>query len=171
MSKYGKTKTTMKDVDRLREAIERTGITEAVYRGRRITIGVYPDGNGVYKKWAGDQIRGKDAVLVVHGGLDSRGFFCGDTAFVREPDGTLRAEIDTAHGNAPAIWEMIKNLYALIPHERAAKAAGYNVQIDIDPETGKVSGRYIQTRPTASRTQAPKATVRPAANRPMGAGR
>lgn len=172
MSVYGRATCEMTDLARLQEAIERAGLGAGVK--------VYPNGDGVYRKYngqvgcAGGPVRGRDAHVVIHGGLDNSGMYmrgrpdvggCGDTAFILESDGTVRAEIDTNHNNAPVNWELIQNYYAAIGIERKARAGGVNLTLTVDKETGKMVGRVIQDRPQARRIQNRRAVQRPQARR------
>jgi hypothetical protein len=162
----------MSDLARLLEAIERAGLGDQTE--------VYPQGNGVYRKYSGEEgcatgsIRGDDADLVIHGGLDTSGEYrrdnpkiggCGDTAFVVGADGTVEAKLDTNWHNAQANWQLIQNYYQFIPAERRARAMGCSIELHIDEKTGNMTGKIVQDRPTASRVATRRATVRPRAVR------
>lgn len=120
----------------------------------------YPEQDGVYRKWTnrgGDKnymghVRGSDAELVIHGGLDSTARrYCGDTAFVRDAQGKLQAMIDVAHGNAPARWRTIQNEYAYQGVTRQAKKQGLRVQRLDDAPGGSLRCRLIVPERSASR--------------------
>lgn len=168
MSVYGQATCEMNDLDRLKSAIERAGVGDKVE--------VYPEGNGVYRKYSGlercatGSIRGKNAHLVIHGGLDTSGKYdrtnphiggCGDTAFILQDDGTVRVEIDKNWHNAGMNWELVQNYYQFIGAEKRAKAMGCRIDLHVDQDTGKLTGKIVQERPTASRTAQRRATVRP----------
>jgi hypothetical protein len=158
----------MTDLDRLQAAIERA-VPGAV-------VGVYPEGTGVYRKYSGEElcatgsIRGDDAHLVIHGGLDTSGLYrrgnpkiggCGDTAFILKDDGGVEVKIDTNWHNATVNWELIQNYYQFIGAEKRAKSLGCSIEVQVDEKTGKITGKIVQDRPTASRTATRRATVRP----------
>jgi hypothetical protein len=151
MSVYGSVVVEMTDLDRLAEAIGLAGLGHMVER--------YPNGDGIYRKYSGlarcegGSIRGSDAVLVIHGGLDTSGLYkrgttvggSGDTAFVLV-DGKLEARIDINWHNAPQNWELIKNWYAAIGVMRRAKRMGIELELSVDKATGKIAGRAKPTR-------------------------
>lgn len=171
MSVYGTAQCEMNDIERLAWAIEMAGLGDRVE--------VYPQGNGIYRKYSGQPrceggyIRGKDAHLVIHGGLDNSGKYStnpnvggsGDTAFIVQPDGSVRVEIDTNWNNAPLNWELIQNYYQLRDPMKRAKAMGCRIELTVDQETGKITGKMIQERPTASRTPVRRTVSRPKAVR------
>jgi len=174
MSIYGKATCQMTDLERLQEAIGMAGLGDRVK--------VYPNGDGVYRKFsgkvgcAGGYVRGRDAHLVIHGGLDNSGRYrdvpegvggTGDTAFILEPDGSVRVELDVNWYNAKTNWELVQNWYAAIGIQKRAKAAGQIIDLTVDEKTGKITGRVIQERPTASRTKSRRVTSRPQAARPQ----
>lgn len=171
MSVYGTAQCEMTDMERLAWAIEQAGLGDRVE--------VYPQGNGVFRKYsgsercAGGQVRGKNAHVVIHGGLDNSGRYssnpnvggCGDTAFIIQADGSVKVEIDTNWHNAKLNWELIQNYYQLREPMKRAKAMGCRIELTVDPETGKMTGKMIQDRPTASRTPVRRAVQRPKATR------
>lgn len=140
MSIYETVETAFTDLDMLVEAIEAAGLGDQVK--------VYEHEDGVYRKWAfgnsrnkannTGQIRGKDAAVVIHGGLDSTGWVCGDTAFVRDPEtGRYDSHIDVAHGNAPENWRLIKDNYAALMVEKTAAKNGLRCERSTN-EQGKI---------------------------------
>lgn len=171
MSVYGQVQTQCSRIDVLEKACQRVGLP---YR-----VGQSLD----YHKWvprrqylAGKRgrKRGTGAILVIENLDTTPAWFCGETAFVPEPDGTLRAEIDIAHGNAKENWAKLQNEYACILVEEQAARQGMRVEREQTPD-GKIKLRLIPTsnrlpaaRNTAQRTGT---TNRPAANRPQAARR
>lgn len=164
MSVYGTVQCEISDLERLAEACKRAGLGDRVV--------VYPDGTGVFRKYSGHPRceggveRGRNAHLVIHGGLDTSGNYItsnheiggtGDTAFVFNEDGSVTVELDVNWFNAKANWELIQNYYAIIGAERRAAERGMTIKLEVDPETGKIVGQVIQARPTASRTTAKRA--------------
>lgn len=149
MSTYTEIVTEFKSVEDLQAALAKCGLEYEVY----------PESDGVYHKWArrgGDKnmmgaVRGSDAALVVHGGIDTTARrFCGDTAFVWEGD-TLRAKRDIAHGNAPENWTNIVNNYALVGVERQAAKYGMEVE-QVQAADGKITLRlYKRSRSVVRR--------------------
>ena len=158
MSVYGKVKCKMNNLERLQRAIELAEL------GAGVRVSVYPERNGVYRKYSGmrfcesGQVRGRNAAIVIHGGLDTSGLYSssgvggsGDTAFVVNPDGSITAELDINWHNGAANWNLIQNLYAALELEAKAPAMGCTFKMEIDRETGKVTGQFTQVRPVASR--------------------
>lgn len=167
MSIYAKVKTEFRDLETLVAAIEAAGLGAQVK--------VYPEQNGVYRKWQGPKnktrhdnrdgdIRGTNASLVIHGGLDTwsppaglsnferetmrcpstdglrggPGWYCGDTAFVYDPETkTYVAEIDEAHGNASLNWSLVKDNYAAIMVQKVAAARGLRCERETNAQ-GKI---------------------------------
>lgn len=106
-----------------------------------------PAGQLAYHKWnMPGKVRGRNATVVIgklNGGLDTTPRrYCGDTAFVQNADGTYRAEIDIAHGNAPANWQSIQNLYALKMAEQGLPR-GFTMDYSLDRATGHITGEII----------------------------
>lgn len=176
MSIYEELATEFNDLDMLVEAIEQAGLT----------CTVYPQNDGVYRKWAGStnhethtneggRVRGRDAAVVIHGGLDTwepagkygsaqapttdgmrggPGWYCGDTAFVRQADGRYEAKADIAHGNAGLNWTKVKDNYAALMVEKVAQANGLpcerttnaqgNIVLRVKPKTAtRIVGRQV----------------------------
>jgi hypothetical protein len=126
MSTYTEVQTEFKSIEDLQAALAECGLEYQVY----------PECDGIYRKWSRrgtgkneyGSVRGRDAALVIHGGIDTTPRrYCGDTAFVWEGD-TLRAKRDIAHGNAPQNWERIKNEYAYAGLSRQARRAGLRLE-------------------------------------------
>lgn len=137
MSVYGTVQTEINDMLLLCEVLDALGL-QYEYD---------PEGNLAYHKWkTPKRARGKDATVVIgklNGGLDTTPRrYCGDTAFVKNADGTYRAEIDVAHGNAKANWQSIQNLYAAKLAERGLPR-GYQMRYDVDRSTGHVTGQIV----------------------------
>lgn len=137
MSVYGTVQTEIDDMALLCAVLDELGL-EYVYD---------PNGQLAYHKWhRPKQARGRDATLVIgrlNGGLDTTPRrYCGDTAFVQEPDGSFRAEIDIAHGNAPQNWQSIQNLYALKKAEQGLPY-GFSLDYSLDRATGHITGEII----------------------------
>ena len=131
MSIYTEVQTEIKDIDLLMQAIEMANLSHLTLR--------YPEQNGEYRKWTGTdhqnrsgRLRGKDAAVVIHGGLDTTRYrYCGDTAFVWDPASkSYQARLDIAHGNAKSNWQAIQNGYAILAAERLALQRGFRVQRD-----------------------------------------
>lgn len=160
MSVYGEVVSNMTDLDLLEEACRRAGFSHQ--------IEVYESKNGHYHRWAywddsnkTGSVWGRDASLVIHGGLDTQYHACGDTAFVMGRDGKFTAKIDVAHGDAKIKWELIQNWYAMLGAERRARARGATVQFDVDEKTGKITGQVIQGRGVPSRSPVRQPSARP----------
>lgn len=137
MSVYGTVQTEINDMDLLCQILDELGL-QYEYD---------PNGKLAYHKWKQPKrARGRNATLVIgklNGGLDTTPRrYCGDTAFVRNDDGTFRAEIDIAHGNAPVNWQSIQNLYAAKLAERGLPR-GFKMDYTLDRSTGHVTGRII----------------------------
>lgn len=137
MSVYGTVQTDIQDMQLLCAVLDELGLQYEFD----------PNGQLSYHKWkTPGQARGRDATLVIgklNGGLDTTPRrYCGDTAFVRNGDGSFRAEIDVAHGNAKVNWQSIQNLYAAKMAERALPR-GFRMDYSLDRATGHVTGRVI----------------------------
>jgi len=137
MSVYGTVQTEINDMALLCAVLDELGL-RYVYD---------PAGKLAYHKWQmPGKARGRDATVVIgrlSGGLDTTPRrYCGDTAFVSNGDGTYRAEIDIAHGNAPANWQSIQNLYAFKLAERGLPR-GFTMSYELDRNTGHVTGEII----------------------------
>lgn len=137
MSVYGQVATEINDMELLCATLDEIGISY-VYD---------PEGRLSYHKWrTPGKARGKDATLVIgrlNGGLDTTPMrYCGDTAFVKNDDGTFRVEIDIAHGNAPQNWQAVQNVYAAKLAERSLPR-DFTFEYSLDRETGHVTGKVI----------------------------
>lgn len=137
MSVYGTVQTEINDMSLLCAVLDELGL-DYEYD---------PSGQLSYHKWHRPKhARGNDATVVIgklNGGLDTTPRrYCGDTAFVSNGDGTFRAEIDIAHGNAPSNWQAIQNLYAVKLAERGLPR-GYKMSYALDRSTGHVTGSII----------------------------
>lgn len=161
MSVYGVVETEMSDVDRLQQAIEMAELGDKVETIR------YGEGDGVYRKWSylshtGGQVRGRDASIVIHGGLDTQHKLCGDTAFVLLEDGSIRAELDLAHGDAEVNWKKIQGFYAFIGAQQRAERAGLALSYEVQEDgtiTGQVRHPQGAVRAAPSRTAGRPGTV------------
>lgn len=147
MSVYSEVETEFTDLNLLQAALEQAGLADRVK--------VYGNADGIYRKWSssGDpfkgQVRGKDASLVVHGGLDSKYDCCGDTAFVLDSEtGRYRALIDVAHGNAQANWVAVKDNYAAAMVEKVAKQHGLRYERTTNAQGKTVIRVYQQAEGT-----------------------
>lgn len=138
MSIYEKVATAFTDLDMLLEAIDQAGLSKYAT--------VYPENNGVYRKWVykdsrniTGKVRGRDAAIVFHGGLDLTPMnYCGDTALVLDREtGRYRAEVDVAHGDARANWGLIKDNYAALMVEKTAAKNGLRCERSTN-EQGKI---------------------------------
>jgi hypothetical protein len=143
MSVYKTVQTQIEDMELLRQVLDELRL-EYVYDKQ---------GNLSYHKWKRPhQARGKDATIVIgrlNGGLDTTPRrFCGDTAFCVNEDGTVRVELDIAHGNAPRNWQRIQNTYALRNLERKLPR-GYVIEsADTDPISGEIEIKIKDLRRT-----------------------
>jgi hypothetical protein len=147
MSVYTEVQTEIKDLDLLMAAIEMAGLTGLTDR--------YANEDGKYRKWTRYNarnetglLRGSDAAVVIHGGLDTTPRrYCGDTAFVWDADAQCyKAKLDIAHGNAKANWDKIQNGYAILAAERLAlqrgfrvQRDGYNLRVDVEQRTPRLA--------------------------------
>ena len=144
MSIYGTVQTEITDEILLCSVLDELGLSY-VYD---------PHGQLKYHKWQQPRrYRGRDATVVIgrlKGGLDTTAArYCGDTAFVREADGSFRVELDIAHGNAPANWQAVQNLYAVKKAERELPR-GFEMDYSLDRDTGHVTGRVIPRLQTSA---------------------
>lgn len=154
MSIYGQVQTEITDMSLLCQVLDELGL-DYVYD---------PNGQLAYHKWRrANQARGNDATLVIgrlNGGLDTTPRrYCGDTAFVQNAEGGYRAEIDIAHGNAPANWQAVQNLYAAKLAQRALPR-GFSFEYDLDRDTGHITGRVIPSVPTMAAVPARRGLAR-----------
>lgn len=167
MSEYGTAHSEMNDIERLYKACVLAGL------GDRAKL--YPEGNGIYRMFSGKsfceggKVRGKNAHLVIHGGLDTSGYYTtvenaggsGDTAFVLMPDGSIEIKQDIKWHNARANLEIIKNFYQIVPALEKYAAAGIRVDLTVDPVSGKITGRVLTDRPVSARGDVRGTSARP----------
>lgn len=126
MSVYTESQTQINDLDTLCSALDAVGMPYTRYDAS----------DGIYRKWARHgghkneegRVRGEDACLVIHGGLDRTSRrFCGDTAFVWE-DGSLQAKLDVTHGDSAQNWDAVQAEYTAQKMESLAKTRGYRTE-------------------------------------------